>query len=98
MSGTTGKAMETESADTRIARGRERLGELDRALIELIRARAAAARELERLRGETGGPRTDLAAENGMLRGYHGALGRRGTSIALLLLELGRTPHVTPGR
>ncbi|MFF8993541.1 chorismate mutase [Streptomyces sp. NPDC014983] len=87
-----------ESLDTRIARGRERLGELDRALIDLIRARAAAARELERVRRETGGPRTDLAAENGMLRGYHGALGRRGTSIALLLLELGRIPQDTAGR
>ncbi|MFE6667964.1 hypothetical protein ACFVFH_30960 [Streptomyces sp. NPDC057697] len=82
---------------TRIARGRERLGELDAELIHLIRTRARAAHELEELCRKAGGPRTDLTGENVMLRGYHGALGRRGTSIALLLLGLGRSEGAAGG-
>ncbi|MES9512017.1 MULTISPECIES: chorismate mutase [unclassified Streptomyces] len=87
-----------EALHTRIARGRERLGALDTELIHLIRTRARAAHELEELRRKAGGPRTDLTGENAMLRGYHGALGRRGTSIALLLLELGRAEGAADGR
>jgi chorismate mutase len=87
----------TGALATLIARERERVGELDDRLIDLIRTRTEAAQELGRLRHKAGGPWTDLAGENEMLRAYHGALGRRGTSIALLLLELGRTDRVTTG-
>ncbi|MFB7216586.1 hypothetical protein [Streptomyces sp. NPDC056255] len=92
------KTRASEALHTRIARERERLGELDTALIHLIRTRAEAAHELDELRRKAGGPRTDLTDENAMLRGYHGALGRRGASIALLLLGLGRSEGVAGGR
>ncbi|MGY5045578.1 chorismate mutase [Streptomyces sp. 900105755] len=78
------------AGDERIAKQHEYIGELDRSLIGLIQQRTEAAAELASLSRDLGAPGVDLSRENAVLRLYHSALGRSGTSLALLLLGLGR--------
>ncbi|WP_051967461.1 chorismate mutase family protein [Kitasatospora mediocidica] len=80
----------TQGLDARIAQQHERLGELDRSIISLIERRSRVAQDLDGLCRGAHVPGVDLSKENEMLRRYHAVLGRPGTSIALLMLELGR--------
>ncbi|MFJ6086856.1 chorismate mutase [Streptomyces sp. NPDC092369] len=83
------------SAAERVAEQHDYIGELDRSLIDLVVRRSEAAAELASLRRRLGSPSAELARENAVLRLYHSALGRSGTSLALLLLGLGR-PEPNP--
>ncbi|GLF97933.1 chorismate mutase [Streptomyces yaizuensis] len=69
---------------------RAHLAHLDHSIIALIRQRTEICLELAALRRAEGGPAIELARENEVLRRYHDALGPSGTSVALLLTELGR--------
>ncbi|MEU4353664.1 chorismate mutase [Streptomyces virginiae] len=64
--------------------------ELDEAIIELVRRRTAAHAEMVALRRAAGGPVTELARENEVLRRYGEVFGAKGTTLALLLMDLGR--------
>lgn len=70
--------------------GHRTVSELDEEIIDLVRRRTALCRELAVLRRAAGGPVTELARENAVLRRYREALGREGTSLAMLLLALER--------
>ncbi|WP_242440822.1 hypothetical protein [Streptomyces sp. CB02923] len=72
------------------ARHRSRIHELDRDIARLIRLRTDEDRRLQDARRAAGHPRTDLAWENSVLRGYLEALGPDGAQLALLLLGLAR--------
>ncbi|MGW1500948.1 hypothetical protein ACWCQW_20590 [Streptomyces mirabilis] len=76
---------------------RAHVAELDRAIIELVRQRTAICRELTERRLSKGGTSIELARENEVLGHYREALGPTGTSLALLLTELGRRGAVRPG-
>lgn len=78
------------STDEQVAQQHDYIGELDRSLIDLVVRRSEAAAELASLCRRLGSPGVELARENAVLRLYHSALGRSGTSLALLLLGLGR--------
>ncbi|MEU8827772.1 hypothetical protein [Streptomyces sp. NPDC048636] len=64
--------------------------ELDRAIAALVQQRGAAARQLGKLRGAMGVPRSELAVENEILRHYRTELGPLGNRLGLLLLEMAR--------
>lgn len=69
-----------------LAEERAELDRIDRAIVDLLRARQDAAARLHQLRTEARiGPRS-LAEENETLGRYSNALGRTGTRIAMLLL------------
>ncbi|MDH6454512.1 MULTISPECIES: chorismate mutase [unclassified Streptomyces] len=85
------------SAEERVTRQHEYIGELDRSLIDLVVRRSEAAAELASLSRRLGSPGVELARENAVLRLYHSALGRPGTSLALLLLGLGRREPLPAG-
>ncbi|WP_050506536.1 chorismate mutase family protein [Streptomyces rimosus] len=78
------------------ARHRSRIHELDRDIARLIRLRTAEDRRLQDARRAVGHPRTDLAWENAVLRGYQEALGPAGAQLALILLALGRSTPPRP--
>ncbi|WP_416981247.1 chorismate mutase [Streptomyces sp. T028] len=79
------------AGDERIVKQHAHIEEMDRSLIDLILRRTEAAAELASLCRDLGAPGVDLSRENAVLRLYHSALGRSGTSLALLLLGLGET-------
>ncbi|QKV91462.1 chorismate mutase [Streptomyces sp. NA02950] len=64
--------------------------DLDRAIAALVQQRSAAARQLGKLRGARGVPRSELARENGTLLHYRTELGPLGNRLGLLLLEMAR--------
>ncbi|MCI0385330.1 chorismate mutase [Streptomyces sp. CNQ085] len=76
--------------DERIARDRERIDELDRRLIALVRERMEVSARVQRARIGAGGRRVNLSREMEVLTRYRERLGRPGTSLAMTLLELCR--------
>ncbi|MCE4941635.1 MULTISPECIES: hypothetical protein [Streptomyces] len=86
-----------EAADQDPERHGERLRELDRDIIRLIQLRVREDRLLQGARRTAGLPRTDLARENAVLRGYREALGPAGAQLALLLIGMTRRPDQTAG-
>ncbi|SCL19478.1 chorismate mutase [Micromonospora nigra] len=88
--GQTGTAEPVASA--RITEIRERIDEIDRALIGLWQERAALSREVGATRMASGGTRLVLSREQEILERFRAALGADGTSLALLLLRAGRGP------
>ncbi|MFD3532752.1 chorismate mutase [Streptomyces sp. NPDC058664] len=76
--------------------GHQTVSELDEAIIDLVRRRTALCGELAALRRAAGGPAIELARENAVLRRYREALGREGTSMAMLLIELQRRTRSVP--
>ncbi|MDG4793911.1 chorismate mutase [Micromonospora sp. WMMD1082] len=79
-------------AAARIAEIRERIDEIDRALIELWQERSALSREVGATRMASGGTRLVLSREQEILERFRAALGADGTQLALLLLRAGRGP------
>ncbi|MET9422329.1 chorismate mutase [Streptomyces sp. NPDC006540] len=73
--------------------GHRTVAELDESIIDLVRRRTALCRELTALRRAAGAPAIELSRENAVLRRYREALGREGTSLAMLLIELERRPR-----
>ncbi|MTE20625.1 chorismate mutase [Streptomyces sp. TRM43335] len=76
--------------EERIAGDRDRIDDLDRRIIELIRERVEVSARIQRTRIEAGGRRVNLSREMEVLTHYRERLGRPGTSLAMTLLELCR--------
>jgi chorismate mutase len=70
--------------------GRERIDAIDAQITELIRHRIEVSREIQAARIAEGGRRVDLRRETEIIGRYTAALGRSGTAMAMVLLELGR--------
>jgi chorismate mutase len=90
------KAMSTGTPDTgasdRIGDLRHRIDEIDQALIDLWRERAAISGEVGRVRIASGGTRLVLAREREIVDRFREALGADGVQLALLILRAGRGP------
>ncbi|SCE90247.1 chorismate mutase [Micromonospora chokoriensis] len=83
---------EEPSAAARIVEIRERIDEIDNALIALWQERAALSQEVGATRMASGGTRLVLSRERAILERFRVALGADGTQLALLLLRAGRGP------
>ncbi|URN12977.1 chorismate mutase [Streptomyces radiopugnans] len=77
-------------ADERIAEDRERIDELDRRIIRLVRERMEVSARIQQARIGAGGRRVNLSREMEILTRYRERLGLPGTSLAMTLLELCR--------
>ncbi|MEV4658313.1 chorismate mutase [Micromonospora sp. NPDC049301] len=80
------------AAAARIVQIRERIDEIDNALIALWHERAALSQEVGATRMASGGTRLVLSREREILERFRVALGADGTQLALLLLRAGRGP------
>ncbi|WP_347815129.1 chorismate mutase [Micromonospora sp. DH14] len=83
---------EEPSASARIVQIRERIDEIDNALVTLWQERAALSQEVGATRMASGGTRLVLSREREILERFRVALGADGTQLALLLLRAGRGP------
>jgi chorismate mutase len=90
----TGTSTGTAALDAaqRIGAIRERIDEIDGALIALWLERAALSREVGATRVASGGTRLVLSREREILDRFRSALGADGTQLALLVLRAGRGP------
>ncbi|MGW3896785.1 chorismate mutase [Micromonospora profundi] len=88
----TGTGTVEPTAAARIVQIRERIDEIDHALISLWQERAALSQEVGVTRMASGGTRLVLSREREILERFRGALGADGTQLALLLLRAGRGP------
>jgi chorismate mutase len=79
-------------ADHHIAELRQRIDEIDSALITLWQERAAISQEVGKARIASGGTRLVLSREREILDRFRAALGADGTQLALLVLRAGRGP------
>jgi chorismate mutase len=80
------------AAAARIRAMRERLDEIDAALITLWQERARLSQQVGATRVASGGTRLVLSREREILERFRSALGADGTQLALLLLRAGRGP------
>jgi chorismate mutase len=93
--GPTGAAntgTDESSAAAQIAAIRERIDEIDHALIALWQERASLSQAVGATRVAAGGTRLVLSREREILDRFRAALGADGTQLALLLLRAGRGP------
>ncbi len=79
-------------AAERITALRDRIDEIDNALIALWQERAELSRQVGATRVASGGTRLVLARERQILDRFRDALGADGTQLGLLLLRAGRGP------
>ena len=84
--GASGPAVEN------IAGLRERIDEIDNAIIQLWQERAAISAEVGRVRIASGGTRLVLSREREIVDRFRDALGADGVQLALLILRAGRGP------
>ena len=87
---TTG-AGETLAADE-IRAMRERIDEIDQALIDLWLERARLSQAVGRTRMASGGTRLVLSREREIVERFRAALGADGAQVALMILRAGRGP------
>ena len=87
---TTG-AGETLAADE-IRAMRERIDEIDQAIIDLWLERARLSQAVGKTRIASGGTRLVLAREREIVERFRRALGADGTQVALMILRAGRGP------
>ncbi|QSB15610.1 chorismate mutase [Natronosporangium hydrolyticum] len=93
MSTTTAPSQPTASSpDAEIADLRARIDEIDSALVDLWRERAALSQRVGAARVAAGGTRLVLAREREILDRFHRDLGPVGTQLGLLVLRAGRGP------
>ena len=71
---------------------RERIDEIDNALIALWQERASLSRQVGATRVASGGTRLVLSREREILDRFRAALGADGTQLGLLVLRAGRGP------
>jgi chorismate mutase len=71
---------------------RERIDEIDQALIDLWQERASLSQQVGKTRMASGGTRLVLSREREIVERFREALGADGTQVALLLLRAGRGP------
>ncbi|WP_229072108.1 chorismate mutase [Actinoplanes sp. DH11] len=81
-----------EPAAAAIRAKRERIDEIDQAIIDLWLERASLSQEVGKTRMASGGTRLVLAREREIVERFRTALGPDGTQVALLLLRSGRGP------
>ena len=86
----TGTADSAAAQDIRAMR--ERIDEIDNALIALWQERAALSKRVGATRVASGGTRLVLSREREILDRFRAALGADGTQLALLVLRAGRGP------
>lgn len=79
-------------AGDRIRAMRQRIDEIDEALIALWQERAGLSQQVGATRVASGGTRLVLSREREILERFRTALGADGTQFALLLLRAGRGP------
>ncbi len=89
---TTPTATADSDAAARISALRQRIDEIDEALIRLWQERASISREVGATRVAAGGTRLVLSREREVLDRYRDALGADGTQLGLLILRAGRGP------
>ncbi|MDQ1688587.1 MAG: chorismate mutase [Frankiaceae bacterium] len=80
----------TDGLDVVLAGLRAELDALDDELVDLMRRRRDASREIQQLRVASGGPRIQHGRERVVLGRYRDALGPEGGRLALAILELCR--------
>jgi chorismate mutase len=78
--------------DAHIAGLRNRIDEIDAALVALWKERAAISQEVGKTRVAAGGTRLVLSREREILERFSTELGADGTQLALLILRAGRGP------
>jgi chorismate mutase len=71
---------------------RDRIDEIDNAIIALWQERAELSAQVGRARMAAGGTRLVLARERVIVERFRTALGADGTALALLILRSGRGP------
>ncbi len=79
----------TEAAES-IMGARARIDAIDDRIIGLVQERTAISAVIQKSRIASGGRRVNLSREMEVLAHYRDALGKRGTSLAMTLLELCR--------
>ena len=84
-------AGETLAADE-IKAMRERIDEIDQAIIDLWLERANLSQQVGRTRMASGGTRLVLSREREIVERFREALGADGTQVALMILRAGRGP------
>jgi chorismate mutase len=90
--GTDETGTDEAEAAARIRAMRERLDEIDAALIALWQERAGLSQQVGATRVAAGGTRLVLSREREIVDRFRSALGADGTQVALLLLRAGRGP------
>lgn len=83
---------EEPDASTEIGALRQRIDEIDAALIALWKERAAISQQVGKTRVASGGTRLVLSREREIMDRFRGELGPDGTQLALLILRAGRGP------
>ena len=84
-------AGETLAADE-IKAMRERIDEIDQAIIDLWLERARLSQAVGKTRMASGGTRLVLSREREIVERFRSALGTDGTQVALMILRAGRGP------
>jgi chorismate mutase len=85
-------SLATTAPDDHIAALRQRIDEIDTALVELWRERAAISQEVGATRVASGGTRLVLSREQEIVSRFREALGADGVQLAMLILRAGRGP------
>ena len=75
-----------------IRAARERIDEIDQAIIDLWLERARLSQQVGKTRMASGGTRLVLSREREIVDRFRTALGPDGTQIALMILRAGRGP------
>jgi chorismate mutase len=88
----TSTGTEEQAAAQVISGMRERIDEIDNALIALWQERASLSRQVGATRVASGGTRLVLSREREILDRFRAALGADGTQLGLLVLRAGRGP------
>ena len=71
---------------------RERIDEIDQAIIDLWLERARLSQQVGKTRMASGGTRLVLSREREIVERFRAALGADGTQVALMFLRAGRGP------
>jgi chorismate mutase len=71
---------------------RERIDEIDQAIIDLWLERASLSQQVGKTRMASGGTRLVLSREREIVDRFRAALGADGTQVALMILRAGRGP------
>jgi chorismate mutase len=71
---------------------RERIDEIDQAIIDLWLERARLSQQVGKTRMASGGTRLVLSREREIVERFRNALGADGTQVALMILRAGRGP------
>jgi chorismate mutase len=83
---------DAQDASDSITAMRQRIDEIDNALIQLWQERAALSQQVGATRLASGGTRLVLSREREILDRFRASLGADGTQLALLILRAGRGP------